>query len=119
MNVCSAGSGFAGVVWAEAASEENAMRMQARCFMLCGFYRSQRIRNRGRAVRYGGGMKIVPLSSALLALSGLAVMFLVSSPLVPQPMPPLKRQATPAKVVAEPMAAFSSCDWTRLMAQFP
>jgi SnoaL-like domain len=64
-------------------------------------------------------MKIVPLSSTLMAFSGLAVMFLASSPLVAQTMPPLKRQATPAKVVAEHMAAFSSCDWTRLMAQFP
>ena len=34
-------------------------------------------------------------------------------------MPPLKRQPTPAKVVEEHMAAFSSCDWPRLMAQFP
>lgn len=34
-------------------------------------------------------------------------------------MPPLKRQPTPAKVVQEHMAAFSSCDWPRLMAQFP
>jgi len=70
-------------------------------------------------VRYGGGMKIVPLSSAILSFSGLAVLFLVSSPLVAQTMPPLKRQATPAKVVEEHMAAFSSCDWPRLMAQFP
>jgi ketosteroid isomerase-like protein len=64
-------------------------------------------------------MKIVPLSSAVLSFSGLAVLFLVSSPLVAQTMPPLKRQATPAKVVEEHMAAFSSCDWPRLMAQFP
>lgn len=34
-------------------------------------------------------------------------------------MPPLKRQSTPAKVVEEHMAAFSACDWSRLMAQFP
>jgi len=64
-------------------------------------------------------MKIVPLSLTLQAFSGLAVMFLVSSPVVAQTMPPLKRQATPAKVVEEHMAAFSSCDWARLMAQFP
>ena len=44
---------------------------------------------------------------------------MVSSPLVAQTMPPLKRQPTPAKVVEEHMAAFSSCDWPRLMAQFP
>jgi hypothetical protein len=36
-----------------------------------------------------------------------------------QAMPPLKRQPTPAKVVEEHMAAFSGCDWPRLMAQFP
>ena len=36
-----------------------------------------------------------------------------------QSMPPLKRQPTPEKVVAEHMAAFSACDWPRLMAQFP
>jgi hypothetical protein len=35
------------------------------------------------------------------------------------PMPERVRQPTPAKVVAEHMAAFSSCDWKRLMAQFP
>lgn len=34
-------------------------------------------------------------------------------------MPLRKRQPTPAKVVEEHMAAFSSCDWKRLMAQFP
>jgi SnoaL-like domain len=34
-------------------------------------------------------------------------------------LPPRKRQATPEKVVEEHMAAFSSCDWNRLMAQFP
>ena len=64
-------------------------------------------------------MKIVPLSSAVLSFGGLAVLCLVSSPLIGQTMPPLKRQPTPAKVVEEHMAAFSSCDWPRLMAQFP
>jgi hypothetical protein len=34
-------------------------------------------------------------------------------------MPPFHRQPTPEKVVEEHMAAFSSCDWNRLMAQFP
>ena len=33
-------------------------------------------------------------------------------------MPPQKRQATPQKVVEEHMAAFSACDWNRLMAGF-
>lgn len=36
-----------------------------------------------------------------------------------RPLPPRKRQPTPQKVVEEHMAAFSSCDWTRLMQQFP
>ena len=35
------------------------------------------------------------------------------------PLPARVRQPTPAKVVAEHMAAFSACDWKRLMAQFP
>ena len=35
-----------------------------------------------------------------------------------QKMPPQKRQATPQKVVEEHMAAFSACDWNRLMAGF-
>jgi hypothetical protein len=35
------------------------------------------------------------------------------------PLPPLVRQATPQKVVAEHMAAFSACDWKRLLQQFP
>lgn len=35
------------------------------------------------------------------------------------PLPRRVRQSTPEKVVAEHMAAFSSCDWNRLMAQFP
>src|ERR1700689_3989194 len=59
-------------------------------------------------------MKFVLLSSPLLA-----TLSLVCAPLVAQTMPPLKRQPTPAKVVEEHMAAFSGCDWPRLMAQFP
>jgi hypothetical protein len=34
-------------------------------------------------------------------------------------MPERKRQPTPEKVVQEHLAAFSTCDWNRLMAQFP
>jgi hypothetical protein len=49
----------------------------------------------------------------------LVSLLLVSTPLFAQTMPPLKRQPTPAKVVEEHMAAFSTCDWPRLMAQFP
>ncbi len=64
-------------------------------------------------------MQISNRSSHLLAAYRLAVLFLVSAPLAAQSMPPLKRQPTPAKVVEEHMAAFSGCDWPRLMAQFP
>jgi SnoaL-like domain len=70
-------------------------------------------------VRYCESMKIVPLSFPLLAAGRLAALSLLCLPLVAQTMPPLKRQPTPAKVVEEHMAAFSSCDWPRLMAQFP
>lgn len=34
-------------------------------------------------------------------------------------LPARKKQPTPQKVVEEHMAAFSSCDWHRLMQQFP
>lgn len=46
---------------------------------------------------------------------------LISSRASPQSavLPARKRQPTPEKVVAEHMAAFSACDWKRLMAQFP
>jgi hypothetical protein len=64
-------------------------------------------------------MKVVLPSSHLLAAGRLAALSLLCVPLVAQTMPPLKRQPTPAKVVEEHMAAFSGCDWPRLMAQFP
>lgn len=35
------------------------------------------------------------------------------------PLPPLKRQATPKAVVDEHLDALNRCDWTRLMAQYP
>ena len=35
------------------------------------------------------------------------------------PLPELVRQPTPEKVIAEHLAAFNSCDWKRLMAQYP
>ena len=47
------------------------------------------------------------------------VLSLGSIALLAQSMPALKRQPTPAKVVEEHMAAFSACNWQRLMAQFP
>jgi hypothetical protein len=64
-------------------------------------------------------MKIDLPSSRVLVAGRLAALSLFCVPLVAQTMPPLKRQPTPAKVVEEHMAAFSSCDWPRLMAQFP
>jgi hypothetical protein len=49
----------------------------------------------------------------------LVVLCFLCAPLFAQTMPPLKRQPTPATVVEEHMAAFSGCDWPRLMQQFP
>ena len=60
----------------------------------------------------------IRISSALRTLP-LALALLVAATLAAQTMPPLKRQPTPAKVVEAHMAAFSNCDWTRLMEQFP
>lgn len=37
----------------------------------------------------------------------------------PSPMPALKRQNTPQAVVDEHLAAINTCDWPRLMAQYP
>ena len=34
-------------------------------------------------------------------------------------LPPLKKQATPEAVLKEHFEALNSCDWKRLMAQFP
>ena len=65
-------------------------------------------------------MPIRPRRLSLLAAAAtVAALAFVSVPLRAQAMPPLKRQPTPAKVVEEHMAAFSGCDWPRLMAQFP
>lgn len=65
-------------------------------------------------------MNHTALLPSLLRTSGLLGLILATAaPLFAQTMPPLKRQPTPAKVVEEHMAAFSSCDWSRLMAQFP
>ncbi len=38
---------------------------------------------------------------------------------LPAPLPKMVQQSTPERVVAEHLAAFSTCDWKRLMAQFP
>jgi hypothetical protein len=57
--------------------------------------------------------------SRLGNVARLISLFFISVSLLGQEMPSLKHQPTPAKVVEEHMAAFSSCDWPRLMAQFP
>jgi len=65
-------------------------------------------------------MNRTPILPSFLRTSGLLGLALATAaPMLAQSMPPLKRQPTPAKVVEEHMAAFSSCDWPRLMAQFP
>ncbi|HEV2275708.1 MAG TPA: nuclear transport factor 2 family protein [Acidobacteriaceae bacterium] len=55
--------------------------------------------------------------AVLLFLAGFALPSLASAQT--DVLPKRVRQATPQKVVAEHMAAFSACDWKRLMAQFP
>lgn len=35
------------------------------------------------------------------------------------PLPPIQKRATPQAVVDEHLAAINTCDWTRLMAQYP
>ncbi len=59
-------------------------------------------------------------STSQVAL-GLITVLAFIAPLSAQtrPMPARRRQPTPQKVVEEHLAAFSSCDWNRLMAQFP
>ncbi|MBN9615347.1 MAG: hypothetical protein BGO25_15265 [Acidobacteriales bacterium 59-55] len=65
-------------------------------------------------------MNRTPTLPSFLRTSGLLGLALATAaPMLAQSMPPLKRQPTPAKVVEEHMAAFSSCNWPRLMAQFP
>jgi SnoaL-like domain len=59
-------------------------------------------------------------SRHILAATTLSIVFWASiASSQSRTLPPRKRQATPQKVVEEHMAAFSSCDWNRLMAQFP
>src|SRR5579884_3770007 len=48
-----------------------------------------------------------------------AVFVLALLPVGAQDLPALKRQPTPDAIVAEHLAAINSCDWKRLMAQFP
>lgn len=64
-------------------------------------------------------MQILSCFPRVSSAIALGVLFVSCEPLLAQSMPPLKRQPTPERVVEEHMAAFTSCDWTRLMAQFP
>jgi hypothetical protein len=60
--------------------------------------------------------KVMSMTAAIFA----AVIAVVPGAMAQSsPLPARVRQPTPAKVVAEHMAAFSACDWKRLMAQFP
>jgi hypothetical protein len=54
-----------------------------------------------------------------LSTGGAALLLLGMTASAAEPLPPLVRQPNPKAVVAEHMAAFSSCDWKRLMQQFP
>ena len=56
---------------------------------------------------------------AATAVFAAAIVVLPGGMAQSNPLPKQVRQPTPAKVVAEHMAAFSACDWKRLMAQFP
>jgi len=58
-------------------------------------------------------------SIAAAAVFAAAIVVMPGGMAQSSPLPARVRQPTPAKVVAEHMAAFSSCDWKRLMAQFP
>lgn len=64
-------------------------------------------------------MQNLSFSSPFAVAGRLAALLFACAPIVAQTMPPLRRQASPAKVVEEHMAAFTGCDWFRLMAQFP
>ncbi len=60
--------------------------------------------------------------AGMIALSGFWMVAMMNAPAAlaqSNQLPQRVRQATPEKVVAEHLAAFSSCDWKRLMTQFP
>jgi hypothetical protein len=62
------------------------------------------------------------MNKRCLLLAGTAAAFscgLIMHAQTRRQLPAEKRQPTPEKVVQEHLAAFSSCDWRRLMAQFP
>ena len=59
----------------------------------------------------------MPRRFTSVCLSVLAMAW--QSPQTPSSMPALKRQNTPQAVVDEHLAAINTCDWPRLMAQYP
>jgi hypothetical protein len=60
------------------------------------------------------------IHACLAAIVLLAAGFITDSAFAASPaLPKQIRQPTPAKVVAEHLAAFSACDWKRLLQQFP
>ena len=60
--------------------------------------------------------KLTLTSSVVLGLSVFGSPFVMAEDMK---LPELKRQATPEAVVAEHIDALNSCDWNRLMAQYP
>jgi ketosteroid isomerase-like protein len=54
-----------------------------------------------------------------MAIAALSMTFSVSGFAQTKSMPKQVKRAPPEAVVAEHLAAFSTCDWNRLMAQFP
>jgi hypothetical protein len=58
------------------------------------------------------------MAAALVAVTA-SVAASAPAPRAGDPLPPLHKQPTPAKVVKEHVAALNACDWTRLMAQYP
>ena len=68
-----------------------------------------------RSIVSGGvAAALVAVAAGVAALGASA-----AAPSAADPLPPLHRQPTPAKVVKEHVAALNACDWTRLMAQYP
>lgn len=71
-----------------------------------------------RGMAFGSSRTQNVLVASGLLCAGFAARLLSAGILIPA-LPAMHRQATPEKVVTEHLAAFSTCDWNRLMAQFP
>lgn len=59
----------------------------------------------------------IGMACTAVLLTGLLPAF-AAPPTANQPLPPKKPQPTLQKLMAEHFAAFNSCDWNRLMAQY-